>query len=184
MIRTFFRIFVVSKEKSHTGHCHTVCVCVKVPVISWFDDMSDRELLNLIPFFEALASIDDVYTFLGTTAEQLTDHDNTTNYYHLVNTTTALNSTAYHTDSTTLNTTVYHNTNTTVYHTDSMAYQTDGMAFQTDGTAFQTDGTTYHMSTIASPAPVISDNIGDGDNEVDDDDDDVSMSKNTVEQEE
>jgi len=37
-----------------------------VPVISWFDDMSDCELLNLIPFFEALADTDSVYTMLGT----------------------------------------------------------------------------------------------------------------------
>lgn len=35
-----------------------------VPVVSWFDDPSDRELLDLIPFFENLAQIDDVYTFL------------------------------------------------------------------------------------------------------------------------
>jgi len=46
-------------------------------VISWFDDMSDCELLNLIPFFEALADIDDVYTFLGT-ADQLPNHADTT----------------------------------------------------------------------------------------------------------
>jgi len=39
--------------------------------------MSDRELLNLIPFFEALADIDNVYTFLGT-ANQLPDHAVTT----------------------------------------------------------------------------------------------------------
>ena len=38
--------------------------------MSWFDDMTDCELLNLIPFFEALADIDDVYTLLGT-ADQL-----------------------------------------------------------------------------------------------------------------
>jgi len=42
-----------------------VC-CLQVPVISWFDDMSDSELLNLIPFFEALADIDSVYTMLDT----------------------------------------------------------------------------------------------------------------------
>jgi RNA polymerase II subunit A small phosphatase-like protein len=35
-----------------------------VPVVSWFDDMSDRMLLDLIPFFEDLAKADDVYTFL------------------------------------------------------------------------------------------------------------------------
>lgn len=50
-----------------------MALCAKVPVVSWFDDMSDRELLNLIPFFEALADIDDVYTFLGT-ADQVPNH--------------------------------------------------------------------------------------------------------------
>lgn len=37
----------------------------QVPIISWFDDPNDRELLELIPFFENLAKIDDVYTFLS-----------------------------------------------------------------------------------------------------------------------
>jgi len=60
-------------------------------VLSWFDDMSDCELLNLIPFFEALADIDDIYTFLGT-ADQLHDQAVTTSDppsphidYHLPN---------------------------------------------------------------------------------------------------
>lgn len=35
-----------------------------VPIISWFDDPADRELLHLIPFFERLAQIDDIYTLL------------------------------------------------------------------------------------------------------------------------
>ncbi|CAC5410889.1 CTDSP [Mytilus coruscus] len=35
-----------------------------VPVQSWFDDMEDTELRDLIPFFEALAKVDNVYTFL------------------------------------------------------------------------------------------------------------------------
>uniref|UniRef100_A0A1A8FCH9 protein-serine/threonine phosphatase n=1 Tax=Nothobranchius korthausae TaxID=1143690 RepID=A0A1A8FCH9_9TELE len=35
-----------------------------VPVISWFDDMSDTELLDLIPFFERLSKVDNVYTVL------------------------------------------------------------------------------------------------------------------------
>ncbi|MGH0137978.1 UNVERIFIED_CONTAM: hypothetical protein FKN15_037448 [Acipenser sinensis] len=35
-----------------------------VPVVSWFDDMSDTELLDLIPFFERLSKVDDVYTVL------------------------------------------------------------------------------------------------------------------------
>ena len=37
---------------------------LQVPVASWFDDMSDRELLDLIPFFEGLAQVDNVYTSL------------------------------------------------------------------------------------------------------------------------
>ncbi|XP_069472939.1 carboxy-terminal domain RNA polymerase II polypeptide A small phosphatase 1 isoform X1 [Ambystoma mexicanum] len=35
-----------------------------VPVASWFDDMSDTELLDLIPFFERLSKVDDIYTIL------------------------------------------------------------------------------------------------------------------------
>ncbi|XP_069588818.1 carboxy-terminal domain RNA polymerase II polypeptide A small phosphatase 1 [Ranitomeya imitator] len=35
-----------------------------VPVVSWFDDMSDTELLDLIPFFEKLIRVDDVYSAL------------------------------------------------------------------------------------------------------------------------
>ncbi|CAH1118070.1 unnamed protein product [Phaedon cochleariae] len=35
-----------------------------VPVASWFDDMNDSELLDLIPFFEKLAKMDNVYTVL------------------------------------------------------------------------------------------------------------------------
>ncbi|XP_078724659.1 CTD small phosphatase-like protein isoform X5 [Lampetra fluviatilis] len=33
-----------------------------VPVMSWFDDMTDTELLDLIPFFEELSEADNVYT--------------------------------------------------------------------------------------------------------------------------
>lgn len=39
-------------------------VFVQVPVASWFDDMSDTELLDLIPFFERLSKVDNVYTVL------------------------------------------------------------------------------------------------------------------------
>ncbi|XP_042200169.1 carboxy-terminal domain RNA polymerase II polypeptide A small phosphatase 2-like isoform X2 [Callorhinchus milii] len=35
-----------------------------VPVMSWFDDMSDTELLSLIPVFEGLSQAEDVYTGL------------------------------------------------------------------------------------------------------------------------
>ena len=33
--------------------------------MSWFDDPQDRELLDLLSFFERLAGVDDVYEFLG-----------------------------------------------------------------------------------------------------------------------
>lgn len=35
-----------------------------VPVMSWFDDVDDVELLNLLPVFEELSSAEDVYTKL------------------------------------------------------------------------------------------------------------------------
>uniref|UniRef100_A0AAY5KGP2 Mitochondrial import inner membrane translocase subunit TIM50 n=1 Tax=Esox lucius TaxID=8010 RepID=A0AAY5KGP2_ESOLU len=35
-----------------------------VPVQSWFDDMSDTELLDLLPFFEGLSREDEVYGVL------------------------------------------------------------------------------------------------------------------------
>ncbi|XP_063063523.1 CTD (carboxy-terminal domain, RNA polymerase II, polypeptide A) small phosphatase-like a isoform X2 [Engraulis encrasicolus] len=35
-----------------------------VPVQSWFDDMSDTELLDLIPVFEGLSTESDIYTML------------------------------------------------------------------------------------------------------------------------
>ncbi|KAM9820826.1 carboxy-terminal domain RNA polymerase II polypeptide A small phosphatase 1-like [Neosynchiropus ocellatus] len=35
-----------------------------VPVASWFDDMSDMELLDLIPFLESLSKVDNVCTVL------------------------------------------------------------------------------------------------------------------------
>ncbi|XP_074926443.1 LOW QUALITY PROTEIN: carboxy-terminal domain RNA polymerase II polypeptide A small phosphatase 1 [Chelonoidis abingdonii] len=35
-----------------------------VPVASWFDNMADTELLDLLPFFEGLSKVDDVYTVL------------------------------------------------------------------------------------------------------------------------
>lgn len=40
------------------------CPILQVPVGSWFDDMTDTELRDLIPFFEKLSKVDDVYTVL------------------------------------------------------------------------------------------------------------------------
>lgn len=45
----------------------TLCVCaclVKVPVQSWFDDMNDTELLDLLPVFEGLSKEEEVYGVL------------------------------------------------------------------------------------------------------------------------
>lgn len=36
-----------------------------VPVVSWFDDLEDVELLNLIPVFEELSQAENVYTGLA-----------------------------------------------------------------------------------------------------------------------
>ena len=37
----------------------------QVPVTSWFDDPNDTELMDLIPFFEALDKVDNVLSVLG-----------------------------------------------------------------------------------------------------------------------
>ena len=37
----------------------------QVPVTSWFDDPNDTELLDLLPFFEALEKVENVLTVLG-----------------------------------------------------------------------------------------------------------------------
>jgi RNA polymerase II subunit A small phosphatase-like protein len=39
-----------------------------VPVVTWFDDPNDRELMELVPLLEELAEADDIYAVLGTTA--------------------------------------------------------------------------------------------------------------------
>ncbi|KAM4737954.1 carboxy-terminal domain RNA polymerase II polypeptide A small phosphatase 2 [Anableps anableps] len=41
-----------------------------IPVVSWFDDADDAELLNLLPMFEELSKADDVYTRLDQLREQ------------------------------------------------------------------------------------------------------------------
>ncbi|GFT54324.1 carboxy-terminal domain RNA polymerase II polypeptide A small phosphatase 1 [Nephila pilipes] len=57
-----------------------------VPVNSWFDDMSDTELRDLIPFFEQLSKIDDVYTVLRNSnyAAGSHPHPNTLNGSHFI----------------------------------------------------------------------------------------------------
>lgn len=67
MVKLYFRDFTYTLFDS----CRSVVpdnkyvFCpLQVPVISWFDDMSDTELLDLIPFFEKLSRVDDVYSVL------------------------------------------------------------------------------------------------------------------------
>ncbi|CAB1353884.1 unnamed protein product [Coregonus sp. 'balchen'] len=40
------------------------CRITEVPVVSWFDDLEDTELLSLLPVFEELSEADDVYAKL------------------------------------------------------------------------------------------------------------------------
>lgn len=42
----------------------TLHLSAQVPVASWFDNMSDTELHDLLPFFEQLSRVDDVYSVL------------------------------------------------------------------------------------------------------------------------
>ncbi|KAG7278523.1 hypothetical protein CRUP_009787 [Coryphaenoides rupestris] len=51
-------------DKARNGVQMFVYIFLRVPVASWFDDMSDTELLDLIPFFERLSKVDDIYDIL------------------------------------------------------------------------------------------------------------------------
>jgi len=42
-----------------------------VPVASWFDDMNDQELLDLIPFLESLSKVDNIYSVLRSVQKNL-----------------------------------------------------------------------------------------------------------------
>lgn len=53
----------LSKRISNPTVCY-FCLHLQVPVASWFNDMSDTELLDLIPFFERLSKVDDIYDIL------------------------------------------------------------------------------------------------------------------------
>ena len=72
--QTWFNMFNVclhlSQSVIHRGNfCKTFLTAnffdFQVPVVSWFDDPIDRELLDLIPFFEELSKVEDIYTFLA-----------------------------------------------------------------------------------------------------------------------
>lgn len=51
-----------------------------VPCTSWFDDIHDTELIDLIPYFERLASVDSVYSILKQ-SNQSNPSNNLTNIY-------------------------------------------------------------------------------------------------------
>jgi TFIIF-interacting CTD phosphatase-like protein len=46
-----------------------------VPITSWFNDMNDTELLDLIPFMEDLSMVDNVMTVLDANAGDDDDDD-------------------------------------------------------------------------------------------------------------
>lgn len=50
-----------------------------VPVASWFEDMNDRELLDLIPFLEQLSKVDGVYRLLKEAFNKSPDQNNSFN---------------------------------------------------------------------------------------------------------
>lgn len=56
-----FDVFAVIVIKSN---CRWFSTFPKVPVQSWFDDMNDTELLDLLPFFEGLSKEEEVYGVL------------------------------------------------------------------------------------------------------------------------
>lgn len=62
-VHVYLFVLVIVKRSFNTN---TILLpdCIQVPVASWFDDMSDTELLDLIPFFERLSKVDDVYAVL------------------------------------------------------------------------------------------------------------------------
>lgn len=54
----------VAKLNSPSVSLCPVSLCPQVPVQSWFDDMSDTELLDLIPLFEGFSKEEEVYSLL------------------------------------------------------------------------------------------------------------------------
>ena len=48
-----------------------------VPCISWFDDVNDTELIDLIPHFERLSSVDSVYSILKQSNTNSINNNNT-----------------------------------------------------------------------------------------------------------
>jgi Dullard-like phosphatase family protein len=64
-------IILDNSPASYIFHPDNAVACV-----SWFDDMQDTELLELIPHFEHLASVENIYSVLG---QQQTNNNNNNN---------------------------------------------------------------------------------------------------------
>ncbi|NXI54739.1 CTDS1 phosphatase, partial [Chloroceryle aenea] len=63
--RDLHRIIIVDNSPaSYIFHPDNAVCTAGVPVASWFDNMSDTELLDLLPFFERLSKVEDVYAVL------------------------------------------------------------------------------------------------------------------------
>lgn len=60
-----FGVRLVPNLRNSKDHCFVFFTpSPKVPVQSWFDDMNDTELLDLLPFFEGLSKEEEVYGVL------------------------------------------------------------------------------------------------------------------------
>ncbi|NWH50107.1 CTDS1 phosphatase, partial [Thinocorus orbignyianus] len=63
--RDLRRIIIVDNSPaSYIFHPDNAVRTPGVPVASWFDNMADTELLDLLPFFERLSKVEDVYAVL------------------------------------------------------------------------------------------------------------------------
>ncbi|NXN52780.1 CTDS1 phosphatase, partial [Rynchops niger] len=63
--RDLRRIIIVDNSPaSYIFHPDNAVCNPGVPVASWFDNMADTELLDLLPFFERLSKVEDVYAVL------------------------------------------------------------------------------------------------------------------------
>lgn len=60
----------VNMSQNVRMYCCGLSCSLQVPVVSWFDDVDDAELLNLLPVFEELSGAEDVYARL----DQLRGH--------------------------------------------------------------------------------------------------------------
>lgn len=56
-----------------------------VPVASWFDDMTDTELSDLIPFFERLSKVENVYSVLRNANHNMNSNSPNIQPQHLMN---------------------------------------------------------------------------------------------------